>query len=267
MSPVFESAGNALKGVIKFGKLNCELEVDFCRKMSVRFYPTIREYPADRMARAEGMTQYASNKPDAMAILEFALQKIDSDVKEWDAPGDSFSEAIYAEPLVSRVVLFTKAGCQKCREVEIQLHAISARLRERAERREREDTARGSRGAEDDLDDTQLPVELEVLKFECDKSAQHAATCQHEELEGMPAIHYYSGPKADAYAFNSDHDALSPAVAYEHWHITEILAFIYDHWDLDRREVSSGRVRNRVVADEVDFEPVPNHHFRYHAEL
>jgi len=43
MAPLFQSAGTVLKGVVKYGKLNCELEEGFCHSLAIGRYPTIRK--------------------------------------------------------------------------------------------------------------------------------------------------------------------------------------------------------------------------------
>jgi DnaJ family protein C protein 10 len=94
MSPKFREAAKALRGVVKFGKLNCELDASFCMQLGIRAYPTIWRFEPNQ-PRLRPTAQYPG-LPDPKLILDFAMAEVPDFVTE--LTGDSFKEEVLHTP-------------------------------------------------------------------------------------------------------------------------------------------------------------------------
>lgn len=80
MSPKFREAAKALRGVVKFGKLNCELDSSYCLALGIRAYPTIWRFEPNQ-PRDRPTAEYPG-LPDPKMILDFAMAEVPDDIVE-----------------------------------------------------------------------------------------------------------------------------------------------------------------------------------------
>jgi hypothetical protein len=127
MSPKFREAAKALRGVVKFGKLNCELDASFCMQLGIRAYPTIWRLEPNQ-PRLRPTAQYPGI-PDPKLILDFAMAEVPDYVVELD--GNLFKEEVRGAPEnIAWVIIFWSSqgkDCRDCDQMRMRVKALASR--------------------------------------------------------------------------------------------------------------------------------------------
>jgi len=186
MSPKFREAAKALRGVVKFGKLNCELDAQFCMVLGIRAYPTIWRFEPGA-ARSRPTAEYPGI-PDPKLILDFAMQAVEDVVVALDAT--TFQTYVRgAGEEVSWVILFWSSkdkDCPDCDRAALKLKALSARYRakdlKQAQMAQRSDPVPNARA-----------IGLSFGSYNCRASGADNVLCMEERIKRFPMVMFYSG--------------------------------------------------------------------------
>lgn len=237
MSPKYREAASVLRGVMKFGKLNCELEPGFCMQLGIRAYPTIWRFDVGQK-RNQPTARYPG-LPDPKMILNFAMDGVPDFVQELTI--DNFDEEVKQEvDSMSWVVVFynSKKMTEADERLLMKTRALASRYQEKQKR---------SKEAKPDpafLKDATTPVDEphQVLfgKFDCKASGTAFTFCMKEKIKRTPMLVFYSGARNQQSILEKD-DMLKV--------ISDIDKHIHD----DRREIHHP-YREK-------------HRFSYHTEL
>lgn len=190
MNPIFEAAADTVKGVMKFGKLNCELEKGFCKSLHIRQYPTIFRYASERSRRERPVAEFtAYNDYDAHKILEFAVAGLENFVEEIDAI--KFTEEVQRDDTPSEawfVFYYTDKGrCDRCDEIAIQLKAVASRYRYAETAKFKAAEERGQLQEYHNFP----AARVNFGKVNCRGSG--ATLCLEKKIKKHPTLVYYSG--------------------------------------------------------------------------
>jgi len=186
MSPKFREAAKALRGVVKFGKLNCELDAQYCMKLGIRAYPTIWRFEPG-YTRSRPTAEYPG-LPDPKLILDFAMQAVDDTVVSLDST--TFKSYVReAGEEQSWVVFFwssVEKDCPECDRVALKIKALASRYRAKELKQQqmvqRLDPVAASKA-----------IQLNFGSYNCRASGQNNLLCVSERIKRFPTVMFYSG--------------------------------------------------------------------------
>lgn len=186
MSPKFREAAKALRGVVKFGKLNCELDAQYCMRLGIRAYPTIWRFEPG-YTRSRPTAEYPG-LPDPKLILDFAMQAVEDSVTVLDAAtfrsyvregGDEQSWVVFFWTSVSK-------DCPECERVMLKLKALASRYKAK-ELKQQHNAQRLDPVA------SNRAIQLNFGAFNCRASGQDNLLCVSERIKRFPTVMFYSG--------------------------------------------------------------------------
>jgi len=198
MSPKFREAASVLRGVVKFGKMNCELDAMFCSVLGIRGYPTIWRWDEGQV-KNKPSAEYPG-QPDPKLILEFALAEVPDYVNPVQI--STFNKQVHESPdTVSWLVLFySSKNCVDCDQMKLRVKALAARYHKKEEKQESR-----SSGAVDPAQSKGVkPVRLRFGSINCRESGQHYTFCLKERVKKYPSLVYYSGSNREQSIVNSE---------------------------------------------------------------
>lgn len=186
MSPKFREAADSLRGVVKFGKLNCELDASFCMVLGIQYYPTIWRFEPGQ-SRARPTAEYPG-LPDPKKILDFAMEAVGDDVLSLDASNfQSMVREVGDEQ--SWVVLFTSSqenDCKDCERIALKMRALASRYKAKelrqADKVQRMDPVAASK-----------VIRLRFGSINCRKSGAEYTVCVKQRIKRFPTVMFYSG--------------------------------------------------------------------------
>jgi DnaJ family protein C protein 10 len=186
MSPKFREAAKALRGVVKFGKLNCELDAQYCMKLGIRAYPTIWRFEPG-YTRSRPTAEYPGI-PDPKLILDFAMQAVEDTVVALDST--TFKSYVReAGDEQSWVVFFWSSiekDCPECDRVALKIKSLASRYRAKETKQQqmvqRLDPVAASKA-----------IQLNFGSYNCRASGQDNLLCVSERIKRFPTVMFYSG--------------------------------------------------------------------------
>jgi hypothetical protein len=188
MSPKFREAAKALRGVVKFGKMNCELDAPFCMKLGIRAYPTIWRFEPFQ-PRIRPTAQYPG-QPDPKLILDFAMAAVTNYVQELNHK--SFKQEVRSDnkdkESVSWAVFFWSSkqdDCNDCEQMQMRTKALASRYQAKLD-------AQIQSGSTDPVKATK-PIMLNFASLNCRASGMDYTFCLKERIKKYPTLVYYSG--------------------------------------------------------------------------
>lgn len=184
MSPKYREAASVLRGVMKFGKVNCELDASFCMQLGIRAYPTIWRFDVGH-GKAQPTAKYPG-LPDPKKILNFALDGVPDFVEELDTK--TFNSQVKTEDEdVSWVVVFhtSKGECEECERLLMKTKALASRYneRQRKDKQAKNDPA------------AKMQHQVNFGKFDCRATGQAYTFCMKERIKKQPMLVFYSGAR------------------------------------------------------------------------
>jgi len=189
MSPKYREAAAVLRGVMKFGKLNCELDANFCMVLGIRAYPTIWRFDAGR--KRQYPTAKYPGLPDPKLILNFAMEEIPDFVEQLDRK--SFDSTVKQEvDTMSWVVAFYTSkpkGDDEAEENErllMKIKALASRYKEKQKR--------NAQAKKQDPAATK-PHEVFFGKLDCRADGAAYTFCVKERIKKQPLLVFYSGAR------------------------------------------------------------------------
>jgi len=185
MSPKFREAAKALRGVVKFGKLNCELDSSYCLALGIRSYPTIWRFEPFQ-PRNRPTAEYPG-LPDPKLILDFAMAEVPNLVKELSAK--EFAETVKkADENYSWLVFFWSSkekDCPECDRMLMKVQALASRYNARLDAMKRKVTKM------DPVKNSKAIV-LQFASINCRASGAEYTFCLKERIKKYPTLVYYS---------------------------------------------------------------------------
>lgn len=260
MAPLFESAGTVLKGIVRYGKLNCELEEGFCHSLAIMRYPTIRKYPAEPTRRSQATEYTVYHQPSPLSILHFSLNEVANHMLPMNT--ETFEKQVkLAREEDSWFVLFVGPQCVKCEEVGLQMHALSSRLFGRYQAKMQGVAKHGPEFTKRYEADT--GIQLYTGQVDC---GTESALCVGQGVTTFPSLVYFSSIRKTSISFF--HPGVTGIDPPAHEDILEILAFVNDEVEKDRIRYNSPDRAHPLIQDtDYQFEFLTEEKFNFHSEL
>lgn len=183
MSPKFREAAKALRGVVKFGKMNCELDANFCMRLGIRAYPTIWRFEPNQ-PRNRPTAEYPG-LPDPKLILDFAMAEVQNYVTELGYK--TFNDEVRSEgeeDNLSWVVFFWSSkekDCNDCEQMQMRVKALASRYQAK-----RNAALKSTEGK------ATKPIILKFASVNCRASGMDYTFCLKERIKKFPTLVYYS---------------------------------------------------------------------------
>lgn len=227
LTPVFEGASKALKGVVKFGKLNCELEREFCQKIGVTEYPTLKKYTHEEQG-PHFVEFFDPAHASLMKLLDFSLRDVNDYVVPFTNAKDFQARVVDTKFLNEPwVIFFHNDKCEKCDEMAMQMKGLASRWRVHDAQLERQEARRQKQMGVENPTNTHKGIRLMVGSVNCKKMA---TLCMKKKVKKYPALVYFSKYRQKNIKFGKAHGATDEA----HENIVAIMSFVNEQEEADR---------------------------------